>query len=100
MEDKVVLPNILHKAINNRLHYYHHGKSNKFAAAKDVWFPYNHRNIAAMVKKCRECTAAGKNLKTMCSKGDLGTIPEPKEPNESLQLDFRGPINYLKESKK
>ena len=36
----------------------------------------------------------------MCSKNDIGKIPEPKEPNESVQLDFWGPINYLKESKK
>ena len=36
----------------------------------------------------------------MCSKDDIGKIPEPKEPNESVQLDFWGPINYLKESKK
>ena len=53
-----------------------------------------------MAENFRECPAAGKNFKTMCSKRDLGTIPEPKEPNESLQLDFWGPINYLKESKK
>ena len=99
MDDKLVIPNILHKAINNRLHYYHDGKSNMFAAAKDVWFPYIHRNIAAMAENCRECTAAGKNLKTMCSKEDLETISESKEPNESLQLDFWGPINYLKESR-
>ena len=49
--------------------------------------------------KIAECTAAGKNPKTMCSKEDLETIPESKEPNESLQLDFWGPINYLKESR-
>ena len=36
----------------------------------------------------------------MCSKGDLGKIPEPKEPNESVQTDFWGPINCLKEFKK
>ena len=77
MEDKVVIPNILHKPINNRMHYYHHGKSNMFAAAEDVWIPYIHRNIAAMAENCRDCTAAVKNLKTMCSKTDLGTIPEP-----------------------
>ena len=36
----------------------------------------------------------------MCSKNDIGKIPEPREPNDSVQLDFWGPINYLKESKK
>ena len=63
MDDKLVIPNTLHKVINNRLHYYHHGKSNMFTTAKDIWFPYIHRNIAAMAENCRECTEAGKNLK-------------------------------------
>ena len=36
----------------------------------------------------------------MCSKDDIGKIPEPKEPNESVQLDFWGPINYWKASKR
>ena len=90
MDDKQVIPKSLHKAINNRLHYYHHERSNMFTAAKDIWFPYIHRNIEAKAENCRECTATGKNLTDMCSKGDLGTIPEPKEPNESVQLDIFG----------
>ena len=53
MDDKLVIPNTLHKAINNRLHYYHHGRSNMFTAAKDIWFPYVHRNIAAMAESAR-----------------------------------------------
>ena len=36
----------------------------------------------------------------MRSRGDLGSIAEPKESNESVQLDFWGPISYLNESKK
>ena len=30
----------------------------------------------------------------------MGKVPEPREPNECIQLDFWGPINYLNESKK
>ena len=36
----------------------------------------------------------------MCAKGDIGKIYEPREPNESLQLDFWGPVKYLNESGK
>ena len=43
---------------------------------------------------------AGKNLKTLLPKGDVGKVPEPREPNECIQLDFWGPISYLNESKK
>ena len=53
-----------------------------------------------MAKECPECTAAGQNLKTILRKNQLGNVPEPKEPNESVQLDFWGPINYLNESRK
>ena len=53
-----------------------------------------------MAKNFQECKLTGKNLKPMCSKGHLGKIPEPKEPNEAIQLNFWGPINYLPESQK
>ena len=98
MDDKLVIPINLQSAINNRIHAYHHGKSNMFDAAKDVWYPYIYRSIASIAKGCPECTAAGKNLKTIIKKNQLGTVPELKEPKESVQLDFWGPINYLNES--
>ena len=36
----------------------------------------------------------------MLSKGDIGNVLEPREPNECIQLDFWGPISYLKEQNK
>ena len=53
-----------------------------FDAAKDVWYPYIYRSIASIAEDCPECTAAGKNLKTILRKNQLGNIPELKEPNE------------------
>ena len=92
MDEKLVIPMNLQTAINNRIHAYHHGKSNMFDAAKDVWYPYIYRSIASIAEDCPECTAAGKNLKTILRKNQLGKIPEPNEPNESVQLDFGGPL--------
>ena len=100
MDERLVIPNSLQAAVNNRLHYYHHGKSSMYDAAKDIWYPCMFRSLATIAGNCQECTLAGKNLKSMCSKNGIGKIPEPKEPNDSVQLDFWGPINYLKESKK
>ena len=37
MNEKLVIPMNLQTAINNRIHAFHHGKSNMFDAAKDVW---------------------------------------------------------------
>ena len=88
MDVKLVIPNSLHTARNNRLHYYHHGKSDMFAAARNICYAYIQRNFANRAANCQECILAGKNLKPMCSKGNLGKIPEPKEPNEAIQLDF------------
>ena len=99
MDERLVIPNTLQAAINNRLHYYHHGKLSMYDAAKDIWYPYMFRNLATIAGNLQECTLASKNLKNMCSKDDIGKITEPKEPNELVQLDFWGPINYLKESK-
>ena len=100
MYERLVIPNTLQAAVNNRLHYYHHGKSSMYDAAKNIWYPYMFRSLATIAGNCSEFTLAGKNLKNMCSKGDIGKILEQKEPNESVQLDFWGPNNYLKESKK
>ena len=100
MDERLVIPNTLQAAVNNKLHYYDHGKSSMYDEAEDIWYPYMFRNLATTAGNCQECTLAGKNLKNMCSKDDIGKIPEPKEPNESVQLDFWGLINYLKESKK
>ena len=97
-DGRLVIPNTLQTAINNRLHYYYHEKSNMYEAAKNIWYPYMFRSLATIARNCREYTLTGKNLKNLCSKGDVGKIDEPKEPNESVQLDFWGPINYLKES--
>ena len=100
MDEKLVLPMNLQTAINNRIHAYHHGKTNTFDVAKDVWYPYIYRSIASIAEDCPECTATGKNLKLILRKNQLGIIPEPMKPNESVQLDFWGPIIYLNESRK
>ena len=80
MDEKLVIPINLQSAINTRIHAYHHGQSNMFDAAKDVWYPYFNRSIASIAEGCPECTATGKNLKTIIKKNQLGTVPESKEP--------------------
>ena len=71
-----------------------------YEAARDVWYPYMYRSLAAKATYFQQCTDAGKNLKTLLPKGDVGKVPKPREPNECIQLDFWGPISYLNESKK
>ena len=40
--------------------------------------------LAAEATYCQQCTDAGKNLKTLLPRGDVGLIPEPREPNECI----------------
>ena len=100
LDGRLVIPLPLQVPIESRIHYYHHGKRNMYEAARDVWYPYMYRSLAAKATYCQQCTEAGKNLKSLLPKRDMGKVPEPREPNECIQLDFWGPINYLNESKK
>ena len=68
MDEKLVIPMNLQTAINNRIHAYHHGITNMFDAVKTVWYPHIYRSIASMAEDFPECTAAGKNLKTILRK--------------------------------
>ena len=42
MDERLVIPIPLRKAVVNRIHCFHHGRSNMFDAARDVCFPYIH----------------------------------------------------------
>ena len=61
MDERLINPNTLQAAANNRLHYYHHGKSNMYEAARYI--------LATISGNCQECTLAGKNLKKIHSMG-------------------------------
>ena len=100
MHGRLAIPKDLSSAILNRLHYNYHERDKMFAAAKDVWIPLMHRNIAATAKYCKSCLEAGKNLKPDIPKSDMGETYVPKEPNDLVQLDFWGPINYVRGRKK
>ena len=100
MDGRLAIPKDMSSAVLNRLHFNHHERDKMFAAAKDVWIPLMHRNIAATAKYCKSCLEAGKNLKPDIPKSDMGETYVPKEPNDLVQLNFWGPVNYVKGRKK
>ena len=59
-----------------------------------------HRNLAATTKYCKSYLEAGKNLKPDIPKNDMGDTYVPREPNDLVQLDFWGPVNYVLGRKK
>ena len=100
MDGRLAIPKDLSSAILNRLHYNHHGRDKMLAAAKEVWIPFMHRKIAATAKYSKSCIEAGKNLKPDIPKSVMGETYVPKEPNDLVQLDFWGPVNYVRGRKK
>ena len=100
MDERLVVPIPLRKAVVNRIHCFHHGRTNNLTGRGTCSSRYIHRSLVAAAVGCKECTDAGKSLKSMCAKGDLGKTYEPKEPNVYLQLNFWGPIKFLIESDK
>ena len=96
MDGRLAIPKDMSSAVLNHSHFNHHGRDKMFAAAKDVWTPLMRRNIAATVKYCKSCVEAGKNLKPDIPKNDMGDTYVPKQPNGLFQLDFWGPVNYVR----
>ena len=95
MDGRLAIPKDMSSAVLNRLHFNQHGRDKMFAASKDVWIPLMHKNIAARAKYCKICLEAGKNLKPDIPKNDMEDTYVPKEPNDLVQLDFWGPVNYV-----
>ena len=61
--------------------------------------PYasKYRGHSKILQKCLE---AGTNLKPDIPKSDMGETYVPKEPNDLVQLDFWGTVNYVRGRKK
>ena len=95
MDGQLAIPNDLSTSILERLHHNHHGRDKKFAAAKDVWIPLRHRNLSTTAKFCKNCLEEGKYPKPDVPKGDIGVTYKLKEPNDLVELDFWGPVNYV-----
>ena len=100
MDGRLATLKDMSSAVLSRLHFNHHERDKIFSAAKDVWIPLMHRNIAATTKYCKSCLEAGKNLRPDIPKSDMGETYVPKETNDLVQLDFWGPVNYVRGPKK
>ena len=64
------------------------------ALARLIWYPHIHSEIVAQAQSCRHCIDKGKNLKSIITKNNIGTLGKLTEPNEEIQMDFAGPIPF------
>ena len=64
------------------------------ALARLIWYPHSHSEIVAQAQSCRHFIDKGKNLKSIITKNNIGTLGKLTEPNEEIQMDFAGPIPF------
>ena len=100
MDNRLVIPNSMRAMIMCSLHYGHPGRDAMLAMIGDIWWPRIHREVIDQARFCELCLQSGKNLKCIQSQKVFGKIPEVKEQNEEIALEFAGPFQNAREGKK
>ena len=99
VDNRIAIPQGLRSAVLAHLHRGHPGQEKMVDAAEYIWWPRMHREIIKKAEECSECTAYGKNVKTLKPKSAWESVVEPTAPNEELQIDFAGPFGTKNNSK-
>ena len=59
-----------------------------------------HREVTEQPRLCEQSLQSGKNSKYMLEQKQIGKIPEVKEQNEEVAIDFAGPFQNVKKGKR
>ena len=81
-DNRLVIPSELRPLVLQIKHSKHPGQAGMLALARLVWFPHIHSEKVAPVQFCKHCIDKGKNLKSILSRNNLGTLSQLTEPNE------------------
>ena len=100
MDQRLVIPKDMRENVLRAIHFGHAGRDAMLREASDVWWPRIHREIVEKARNCAECQKAGKNLKCINSQKEFGKIPEAKNPNDEISIDFAGPFQNAYKQKK
>ena len=92
MDNRLVIPKDMREKLLRAIHFGHTGREIMLREASDISWPKIHREIVEKAQICSECLKAGKNLKCMKTQKEFGKLPEAKEQNEEISIDFRGPF--------
>ena len=82
------------------LYYGHLGRDAMLAMTEDISWPRIHREVIDQARMCEQCLQSGKNSKYVLKQKQKGKLPEIKEQNEEIALDFAGPIQNAKKANK
>ena len=100
MDERLVVPKTLRPIIMRSLHYGHPGRDAMLATISYVWWPRLHREVVTIARECPQCKESGKNIKTILSQKQIGKLPESKECNQEIAIDFAGPFQNAINAKK
>ena len=92
MCQRLLIPKDMRENVLRAIHFGRAGRDAMLREAADVWWPRIHREIVEKAKNCAECQKAAKNLECVNSQNEFGKIPEAKNPNDDISLDFAGPF--------
>ena len=70
------------------------------AMIEDIWWPRIHREKIDQARLCEQCLESGKNLKYMLKQKQIRKIPEAKEQNDEVALDFARPFQKPRKGNK
>ena len=93
-DNRLLIPKALKQLVIGSIHQTHPGQLGMLTLADLIWFPRIHRDVTYKAQSCQDCIKNGKNLKAIHTKSQLGSLPPLSEPNEEIQMDFAGPIQF------
>ena len=100
MDNRLVIPKDMRDNIMLAIHYGHAGRDSMLREASDIWWPQIHREIVEKAQNCQDCQRTGKNLKCIETQNEFGKLPETKESNDEVPIDFAGPSQNAHKQKK
>ena len=95
--ERVAIPQSNQDAVLESLHLTDPGSRGLITLGQYAFWPYMHREILNKAEQCQPCTDIGKNHKPVVSESTWQHLLICSEPNEEIQIDFRGPFTNEKD---
>ena len=96
MDERLVIPKDMRENVLRAIHF----RDAMLQEASDMWWPRIHREIVEKARNCAECQKTDKNLECINSQNEFEKLPEAKNPNDEISLDFAGPFPNAYKQKK
>ena len=66
----------------------------------NVWWPRLHREVVTIARERPQCQEFGKIVKTLLRQNQTSKLPESKENNQEIVIDFAGPFQNAIQAKR